>query len=596
MKTPRLVERFQRWRRGVQWSDDQRFLFLAVLIGIFAGLLIACFHASIELVRWYWLGIPVGGNVWRTIGAPLAGGLLSVGIVSFVFRQAQGSGVTQTKVAFYAADGDVPPRSLIGKFLACSLAIGSGHALGPEDPALHMGAGVASSLGKLFQLTRQHTRLIAPVGAAAGIAAAFNTPITAVLFVIEEVLASWNSAVLGSIVLSSVSAVVTSRYFLGDQPLFRVPAFSIQHPSELIVYAIMGLAGGLLAAAFVRAVARLKEYLHRFHSAKVALAKPLVAGLFVGAVGTFVPGVLGAGYETIDSALHNQYGWQLLLVLGLVKMAAALVCYSAGVPGGMFAPALFIGAMIGGSLGAGAQLVWPVATSPVGAYVLVGMGTFFVGTFRAPMTSIFMIFEISASYQIILPVMVANTIAYLTSRYLQPVPFFDQLARIEGLALPSHEGQREAQTVRIEDQMQPRIPPPIYLADSASHAYRILTRSNDKLGLVRNEVNQWMILRVAALQDAIHRGEGTLLVSQLVDPEPTPILYPDLAVHDALKMIKAFPFVPVVSRRDPTRLVGTFCVDDALRAYGIPVEDVMQTKAAGAAAAGIIATPPHSTD
>ncbi len=595
MTVPASLRRFLQWWRSVQLSDDQRFLFLAVLIGIFAGLLIACFHASIELVRWYGLGIPVGGNAWRTIAAPLAGGLLSVFIVSVVFRQAQGSGVTQTKVAFYAADGEVAPQSLVGKFLACSLAIGSGHALGPEDPALHMGAGVASSLGKLFQLTRQHTRLIAPVGAAAGIAAAFNTPITAVLFVIEEVLASWNSAVLGSIVLSSVSAVVTSRYFLGDQPLFRVPAFSIQHPSELIVYAIMGLAGGLLAAAFVRAVAKLKEYLHHFHSMKIAVAKPLIAGLFVGIVGVFVPGVLGAGYETIDSALHNQYGWQLLLVLGLVKMAAALVCYSAGVPGGMFAPALFIGAMIGGSLGAGAQLVWPVATSPVGAYVLVGMGTFFVGTFRAPMTSIFMIFEISASYQIILPVMVANTIAYLTSRYLQPVPFFDQLARIEGLALPSHEGQREAHTMRIEDQMQPRIPPPIYLADSASHAYRILMRSKETLGLVRNEVNQWMVLRVTALREAIERGDGALLVSQLVDPEPTPVLYPDLAVHDALKMIKAFPCVPVVSRRDPAKLVGTFCVDDALRAYGIPLEDVLQAKAASVTETDVSAPQSRST-
>ena len=148
--------------------------------------------------------------------------------------------------------------------------------------------------------------------------------------------------------------------------------------------------------------------------------------------------------------------------------------------------------------------------------------------------------------------------------------------------------------MRIEDQMQPRIPPPIYLADSASHAYRILTRSSDTLGLVRNDVNQWLILRVAALREAIDRGDGTLLVSQLVDPEPTPVLYPDLAVHDALKMIKAFPCVPVVSRRDPGRLVGTFCVDDALRAYGIPLEDVLQMKAVSTAATQVSAQQPRS--
>jgi len=293
--------------------------------------------------------------------------------------------VNATKAAIYVSDGYVPTNSVSGKFIASTLSIGSGNPMGPEDPALQMGAGVASILGRFFNITRDHMRMIAPVGAAAGIGAAFNTPITAVLFVMEEVLAAWNAGVLGSIVLSAVSAVVVSRWFLGDDPLFRVPEFVITHPSELLVYALMGVVGGVLSAYYVRYVAKLRGGILAL-SRRRRLTLPVLAGLMVGAVGVWYPQILGAGYRTIDSALHEGFPWEVLLILGALKMITSATCFSVGVPGGMFAPTLFIGAMIGGGLGALAQIYWPTPTTSTGAYVLAGMGTFFAGLFRAPMS------------------------------------------------------------------------------------------------------------------------------------------------------------------------------------------------------------------
>jgi CIC family chloride channel protein len=321
--------------------------------------------------------------------------------------------------------------------------------------------------------------------------------------------------VLGSIVLSAVSAVVVSRWFLGDEPLFRAPAFELTHPSELTVYALVGILAGLLGTIFVRALGSLRGRLTD-SPRHVRLMLPFVAGAVVGLVGLVLPQVLGAGYGSIDSALHDEFGWKLLLTLALVKMAVTAVCFAAGTPGGMFAPTLFVGAMLGGGIGALAQMYWPLPTSAPSAYVLVGMGTFFAAVFRAPMTSVFMVFEVSASYVIILPVMLANVLAYLGARWLNPVTFFDMVAAQDGLQLPSQERQRDARPLRVEDAMRP-----------ATHEWPAHTA------------------------------------------DPVPVLHPDHALDTALRLFGARQILPVVSRQDVTKVLGELAVDDVLRAYGI---------------------------
>ncbi len=241
--------------RSFSLSEGNLFLLLAIIIGIFSGMAVVCFRITIEWIRLGLLGSALAPPPVRVLLVPVAGGLVVAFLVQKFFRGARGSGVNQTKAAVYVFDGYVPFRTVIGKFLTCSIAIGSGQSLGPEDPSLQMGAGIASALGRRLKLSRDKLRLLAPVGAAAGLAAAFNAPISAVLFVIEEVIGTWSASALGAIVLAAVSSAVVMRSFLGGEPMFRVPPYTLAHPAELLAYAVLGVVSGVLSLAFTKIIA-----------------------------------------------------------------------------------------------------------------------------------------------------------------------------------------------------------------------------------------------------------------------------------------------------------------------------------------------------
>lgn len=554
------------WRH-ILLGEAERFLLLSILIGLFAGLLVVCFHIAIDFLGWASIGAITTRFRYGRLAAPAIGAFVSSLLVLKLFRAAQGSGVNQTKAALYISDGYVPASTILGKFIACSISIGSGNSLGPEDPSLQMGAGVASLLGRVFHLKRDSMRMIAPVGAAAGIAAAFNTPIAGVLFVMEEVIAAWNGAVVGSILLAAVSAVVVERWFLGNEPLFRVPSFELTHPSELLVYALLGIAGGVLSAVFVRLIERLRNRLEKLPPWS-RYVQPVIAGLIVGAVGLWLPQVMGAGYDAIDNALHDQFLWRMLLLLAAAKIVVTLVCFSSGIPGGMFAPTLFTGAMIGGGLGGLAHLYWPAPVSPASAYVLVGMGTFFAGVFRAPMTSIFMVFEMSASYVIILPVAIASTLSYFISRQLHQVPFFTMLARQEGVDLPSAEERRAVRVLHIEDAMRSAPGDILHVSATVADALAYLNTHKLSHAVAADGEGGWYRLTRNALMQAAGEGGAALPVSDQLTLERIPRVYPDLPVDTALRGLAVHPLLPVVSRANREVLVGTISIEDVLKAYG----------------------------
>ena len=555
-------------RRGPVMSETQRFLLLSIVIGIFAGLIVVCFHISIEFLAWNTIHSS-GGQSWlSTVLWPALGGGVAYLLVMTVFPAARGSGVNNTKAALYVSDGYVPFHSVPGKFIASTISIGSGNPMGPEDPALQMGAGVASLLGRLFHLTRENMRLIAPIGAAAGIGAAFNTPITAVLFVMEEVVASWNAGVLGSIVLSAVSAVVVSRWYLGDDPLFRVPQFELTHPSEFVVYALIGVVGGVLSAYFARGVGSLRRRVIGM-PVRTRFALPVCAGMIVGAVGVWWPEILGAGYGAIDSALHDRFPWEILILLGLLKMLTASICFSVGTPGGMFAPALFIGAMLGGGLGALAQLYSPFPTSTAGAYVLVGIGTFFAGLFRAPMTSIFMVFEISASYVIIPPVMIANTISYLISRHLQHDSLLHIIGHQDGLDLPSVEEQREAPIRSVEDAMAKGSSRVLRKDMTLAKALANMESASLDHALVAVRPGAWGWVERKKIEATLAQGADDETVETVAHDVVGERLYPDLSLDSALRHLSSYPILPVSNRANPNELLGSLTLGDVHEAYGI---------------------------
>jgi CIC family chloride channel protein len=552
--------------RTLTLSEGNLFLLLAIVIGLFSGLAVVSFRMAIEWVRLALLGSALAPSHVRVVLVPAAAGLVVAFLVQKFFRASRSSGVNQTKAAVYVFDGYVPFRTVIGKFLTCSLAIGSGQSLGPEDPSLQMGAGIAFALGRRLKLSRDKLRLLAPVGAAAGLAAAFNAPISAVLFVIEEVIGTWSASALGAIVLAAVSSAVVMRSFLGGEPMFRVPPYTLAHPAELLAYAVLGVVSGVLSLAFTKIIAYFRPMLRALPEWTFYF-QPAAAGLLIGLVGLRIPQAMGTGYAYIDEALHSQYTWEFLAILGFAKILTTSLSFVSGTPGGMFAPVLFIGAMIGGAIGGLEHHFFPQVSESVAPFALVGMGTFFAGFLRVPITSVFMVVETSGNYSIVLPVMISNTIAYLVSRKYQDVALFDLLAKQDNLELPSMEAQREQIVLRVEDAMRKPDMPPLQASDTLARALEIAETSIEDVLLVRFPTGRWagVARKDLPAMAAAHPPEAHL--REVLSTARLPVLYPDQRLDDALRFIQGHPLLPVVSREASRKLEGVLSLPDILAAY-----------------------------
>lgn len=561
-----VLDAFERARAGLSMREDNFFLLLSVIIGLFAGLAVVCFRISIDYTRLWLLGSGINPGPVRVVLVPTVAGLLLAFVVLRIFPRVRGSGVTQTKSAVYIYDGYIPFDTVIGKFLTCALAIGSGQSLGPEDPSLQMGAGIASALGRRLHLSREKVRLIAPVGAAAGLAAAFNAPIAAVLFVIEEVIGTWSAGILGAVVLAAVAAVVVMRLFLGAEPLFQIPPYSMAHASELLSYAALGVLGGITSLIFVKLL-RLTRARTRRLPHWTLYVQPALAGMIIGGMGLKFPQIMGAGYEYIDQAMHGQFFWRTLVALALLKVLATSLSISSGAPGGIFAPALFVGAMLGAAVGTVQHQFFPGAAGPLGAYALVGMGTLFAGFLRAPMTSVFMVLEVSGNYSIVLPVILSNAIAYVIGRRFQETPVFDLMTREEGLDLPSMEEGREQTALLVENAMRKPVGLILKASDRVSDAASRLADMTEDPLLVSYHTGRWTLVHKSVLQDALKAGRGTQPLAQVLPSGRLPRLHPDQSLDLALRLIRDAPFLPVVHRADARHLVGLLSLDDILAAY-----------------------------
>jgi CIC family chloride channel protein len=547
--------------------DERLFLVLSIFIGIISGTLVVAFRIAIEWIRILTLGSAPHPGQLRLVIVPALAGVVVAGLVIWFFPAARGSGVNQTKAALYIYDGYISFRTVIGKFLTAALAIGAGHSLGPEDPSLQIGAGVASIVARNLRLSRRRLRMFAPIGAAAGLAAAFNAPISAILFVIEEVIGSWSAAVLGSLVLSAISSVVVARWFWGSEPIFRIPSITLRDPRELLAYAALGVIGGVLAPLFSLILGFLRPRL-RSLPRWTHFGQPAIAGLMVGAIGYFgFPQVMGTGYDVIDAALHGQFIWEVLLALVFLKIFATTVSFSSGTPGGMFAPTLFIGAMLGGSVGAFEKHFFPHLTGTVGAYSLVGMGVLFAGFLRVPLTSVFMVLEISGNYSIIVPVILANTLAFLLSRSLQPVGIFEIFTQQDGLDLPSMEERREESVLHIEDAIQPLAVPVVRGSDTLQSVAETLAASHATSFLVRLIDGSWYAMTGDELTGASVTITAETPVQRALKPDHVPLLFPDMPLDQALHFFPRWPLLPVLNRASRGTVEGMITLDDVLQRY-----------------------------
>jgi CIC family chloride channel protein len=564
--------------------EERIFLLLSIFIGIISGLLVVSFRMAIDWLSVLLLGSSPNPHQPRLIVVPALAGVVIAVLTRYVFPKVRGSGINQTKAALYINNGYISFRTVIGKFLLSALAIGSGHSLGPEDPSLQIGAGVASLISRRVGMSKEKLRIFAPIGAAAGLAAAFNAPISAILFVIEEVIGQWSAAVLGSIVLSAVSSVVVARSFWGSQPMFRIPTVTLRDSRELLAYAVLGVFGGFASLLFARSLSYLRPKLRR-QPGWSQMMQPCLAGLLVGGIGYFgLPQVMGAGYGAIDQAMHSQFAWKMLLVLALFKIIATTLSFSSGTPGGMFAPTLFIGAMLGAAVGAFEKIYFPHLTGSIGSYALVGMGVLFAAFLRAPLTSVFMVLEVSGNYSIVLPVILANTIAYLISRILQPVPILEQFTHQDGLNLPSMEEQREESNLRIEDAMQPVVVPVLQGSESVENALRSLAQYPNSKGapaiFIHCSDGLWYVATEEELSELVSHEAGDITIvaedasvrptptlSERLGPERTPVLFPDLPLSSTLPHFQRWPLLPITNRAMQGSLEGAVSLQNVLDRY-----------------------------
>ena len=550
----------------LQQREDQVFLVLALVIGALTGLAVVAFILVTERLgmRLY----PPGGAPWRRLFLPIAGSLGMGYLLYRYFPNARGSGVPQTKAALFARDGYITLRTVLGKFFCTSATLACGIPLGREGPSVQVGGGIASVLGRLLGLRSEKVKALIPVGASAAIAAAFNTPLAAVLFALEEIVGDLHAPVLGSVVLASATSWMVLRLLLGNNPLFKVPRYELVHPLEFGIYAVLGVAGGLVSVAFTRLLLDMRERFLRFPK-KTAWFHPVVGGVLVGILGLFVPQVLGVGYGYVGDALNGNMGLRLMLLLVVLKLVTVTTSYASGNAGGIFGPSLFIGAMLGGAVGTVAHRLFPAVTATPGAYALVGMGALFAGIVRAPMTSVLMIFEMTQDYAVIVPLMIANLVSLFISSRLQPEPIYDALAVQDGIHLPTAElrqrhGQRRVlRVLRAATEILP--------ADMTVKAALDRVHSSEfRSWVVIDERGVAGVLSLLTLQKSAGETPDKKL-RELLDPVTFPHAHADHGLDLALERMGAnqIEILPVVSRANIHELLGIITLRDVLGAYGV---------------------------
>lgn len=559
--------------KSSQWAafagerEEQVFLGLTLLIGALVGLSVVAFILLTERV-----GArldPAGIAKWRRLLVPAAGSLTMGYLLYRYFPDARGSGVPQTKAALFAREGKITLSTVLGKFFCTSATLASGIPLGREGPAVQVGAGIASVLGRTLGLRPEKVKALIPVGAAAAIAAAFNTPLAAVLFALEEVVSDLHAPVLGSVVLASATSWGVLRLLLGNDPLFKVPQYQLVNPWELVVYAVLGLAGGLVSVAFTQLLLQSRKWFLR-QPRKTVWFQPLAGGLLVGVMGWFMPQVMGVGYKYVGDALNDNMAVKVMVILLVLKLVATAVSYASGNAGGIFGPSLFMGAMLGGAVGGLAHHYFPGYVATPGAYALVGMGAAFAGVVRAPMTSVVMIFEITRDYAVIVPLMISNLVSYFISSRLQKEPIYEQLAGQDGIHLPRAESRQREKQRQIIQAMRPATE----FLDAGEPVQSALEKtgaSGNRTWLVRDPSGIIGILNRDQLFAASQDGASAKKVRDLIKEPEFPHVHADQSFDHALSGMGCAhtDLLPVVSRANVHELLGVVRFHDVLQSYGL---------------------------
>ena len=429
------------------FASPQSTLALALVVGLIAGVGAIVFRELIVGATQLFSGrtdpsaagrvanpeIP-GLGPWYLLLAPIVGGLLYGPLVARFAPEARGHGVPEVMLAVARGGGRIRPRVALVKALASAVCIGSGGSVGREGPIVQIGAAMSSALGQRVHIDEARLRVLVACGAAGGIAATFNAPIAGVAFALEVILRDFEAQALAGIVLSSVTAAAIGRVAFGDAPFLALPQFGVVSGVEYLLYAVLGIAAALTGVAFIRVLYGMEDRADRIWRGP-AWARPVAGGVLLGLLLLAIPQMYGVGYPVLENAVGGHDAFALLLLLLVAKVVATSLTLSIGGSGGVFAPSLFMGAMLGSAFGQAVHAALPSMTAPAGAYGIVGMGAVFAAASGAPATAVLIIFELTGDYTIILPLMVAIVVASVAARRISADTIYTLKLRRRGIDL-----------------------------------------------------------------------------------------------------------------------------------------------------------------
>ncbi|MGB0744448.1 MAG: chloride channel protein [Opitutales bacterium] len=570
------------WMRG-RFDDGQRFLLLCICAGVLCGLVGVSFHLAITLLFDGLFGVYQGLGIWAIpamILSPAVAGLIVGLMIRYVSPNAAGSGIPQTKAAYHQNFGVIKTTEAFWRFIIGTISVAFGNSLGREGPTVHICSAVASKLGQVFGLGKLRVQAMVPVGMGAGISAAFNAPISAITFVFEELFDNnFSSKALGGILIAVVVAAVVERSLLGEHSALHATREVFETSWWMLICLLIGPVSGLLGHLFSSLLLILRGRFNQWRKFPT-WAKPALGGLSVGLIGVTVwqftggnHGVFSIGYEDLNSALNGGLVWQVLLLLFIGKFLATALCYASGASGGIFAPVLFLGSMLGGLLGALMVQFFELDSSITAACALLGTGAFFAAVIRCPLTSVLIIFEMTHNYSLILPLMIGNFIAYIISVKLRRIPIYDALLLQDGISLkklPAYRGQQDWRNLPISTIMTHdchtatgnlNAEQNLQIMRSRGyvhHGYPVVTDENAQklVGMIMHH----------ELEEIIAEGNDVPLTKILAEQKIITI-HPDDSIRDAANVLvlKDVLQAPVVSRKDPSKLLGIVTLHDIAR-------------------------------
>ncbi len=561
--------------RKIRTNEHTIMAVLAVVVGIAGGFGAIGFRYLIDFLQTIAYGssdellevvatIPWHIKIW----IPALGGVIVGPLVYFLAREAKGHGVPEVMEAVALRSGIIRKRIVLVKSLASAVSISTGGSVGREGPIVQIGSAIGSTLGQILKVSADRMRTLVGCGAAAGIAATFNAPIAGSMFALEIILGDFGLATFSPIVISSVVATAVSRAYLGDTPAFIVPTYELVSVWEFPIYLFLGLFCAAVGVTFTKTLYRIEDLFDSFKFPEYL--KAVIGGLILGALGLAFPQILGVGYGSMDMVLMQQIAWWLMLLLVIVKILATSITIGSGGSGGIFAPSLFLGAMAGGFFGMVVHSLFPATTASPGAYSIVGMGAVVAATTHGPLSAILILFEMTGDYKIILPLMFSCIIGAIASGQLLKDSIYTLKLGRRGVNIKEGKEVNILKSIRVSEVMTRGVETisegctmevmADMIAKSKFNSFPVLDSDNRLAGIVSFNDYSEAIFN----EDLKH-----LLVAKDLATSDVVTVSADDNLYAALEKIsrKDFATLPVMSVRDPGRLVGIVSRRDIIRAY-----------------------------